>query len=260
MSDSASQTAGDDADEMQEQAVAPLGPSAPVRVADRPHLFTIWLASAALVLSAASMVFSGLQWFEAHAARNRPAPVQVIERPRLSFESAGAVKLLEAGTGIKVDFPAGRPEQLPRDPHLYLAVTLNFKNTGRTVASIAGCIYDSYLSYAYTSADPTSAKSMGLPYPRPQRERTEYQCELRSNSGTSGRALTLSPSESVDVLVSSIPLSKAEVANIKVGRLALSLVGTISYKDAFHQMLKTSWTGFILPGAGFSMANVGYLP
>jgi hypothetical protein len=215
------------------------------------------------VLSAASVVFSGLQWSEAHAVRNRPAPVQVIERPRLSFESAGAVKLLEARTetGIKVDFLAGRAEQLPRgDPYLYLAVTLNFKNTGRTVASFAGCISDSYLSYAYTSADPTSAKSMGLPYPRPPRERTEYQCEPRSSSGTSGRALTLSPGGSVEILVSSIPLSKAEVANIKVGRLALSLVGAISYEDSFHQTLKTTWTGIILPGAGFSMAYVGYLP
>jgi len=260
MFDNASQAAGDDADETQGQAVAPLGSSEPVRVADRPHLFTIWLASAALVVSVASVVFSGLQWFEAHAVRNRPAPVQVIERPRLSFQSAGAVKLLEAGTGTKVDFPAGRAEQLPRDPHLYLAVTLNFKNTGRTVASFAGCIYDSYLSYAYTSADPTSAKSMGLPYNRPPQERTEYQCEPRSNSGTSSRALTLSPGESVEILVSSIPLSKAEVANIKVGRLALSLVGAISYEDSFHQMLKTTWTGVILPGAGFSMAYVGYLP
>jgi hypothetical protein len=258
--DNAPQAAGEGAGETQGQAVATPGSSEHTSVTDRPHLFTIWLASAALLVSAASAFFTGLQWFEAHAARNRLAPTQVVERPRLSFESAGAISLLRGGTGITVDLPSGRAEQVPRDQHFYLYVTLRFKNTGRTAASIVGCTYASQLSYAYTSADPASAKSMGLPYPQSPQEKTEYQCDLRSNSGTSGRALALSPGESAEILISSVPLSKTEVASLKVGRLVLLLVGAISYEDSFHETLRTTWMGSAFPGAGFNMAYVSYLP
>jgi hypothetical protein len=211
-------------------------------------------------VSAASAFFSGLQWFETHNARNRPAPVQIIESPRLSFESAGAVKLLQGGAEIKVEFPSGKPERLPYNPHLYLTATLTFKNTGRTGATIIGCTYSSHLSYAYTTADPTSAKFLGLPYPRSSRDNGEYQCDPISNRGTSRRALTVSPGESAQILVASMPVTKAEVADLKMGRLGLSLGGTISYEDSFHRMLKTYWMGVIHPGAGFFMAQVGHLP
>jgi len=39
--DNASQAAGDDADQTRGQAVVPPGSPEPLRVADRPHLFTI---------------------------------------------------------------------------------------------------------------------------------------------------------------------------------------------------------------------------
>lgn len=111
--DSPSRSA-ESADESHTQSVAPQSPSDAARVSDRPHRFTIWLASSALVVSAASAFLSGLQWFEAHSARNRPSPVQVIESPRLSFESASAVKLLQGRAGIKVEFPS-----VPASPNSY---------------------------------------------------------------------------------------------------------------------------------------------
>jgi hypothetical protein len=221
----------------------------------------MWLASAALLVSGASAAFSGLQWFEAHSVRNRPAPIEVIESPRLSFESAGAVKMLQDAVGFHVDVRSGRTEQIPPDPRPSLFVTLRFKNTGRTAASNVGCTNDSQLSYAATSTDPTTLKSVGLPYPIGTRQKVKYRCDPESDSGTPGPALTVSAGESVQFPISSIPLSKAELESINVGRLALDLVGTVSYEDSFHRMLKANWLGNVsLRGDGFRMEYVDYVP
>jgi hypothetical protein len=82
---------------------------------------------------------------------------------KLSFESAGEVRLLQAVAETRIEIPSGKTEQLQPDPQLYLGFTLTFKNTGRTAASIVDCIYGSQLSSTSASRDATEANSMGRP-------------------------------------------------------------------------------------------------
>ncbi|MEX2260742.1 MAG: hypothetical protein WD696_02260 [Bryobacteraceae bacterium] len=232
-------------------------PNTPKTTADQPHHYTVWISCAALVVSAASALFSGLQWIDGLSERRKTPPLRVIERPRLSFDRVTEIKIL--ATGKRWGFKPGLPPQaLPRRDEYTVEITLRLKNTGRSAASVALSTYGSALAKVWHA-------SSGSKSPVPPFEVGEApKCSPEAHNDWKMPAMTIPINESVEISAYSSQLTKSDMQAVIAGDKQLTFCGTVSYQDGFNDTLKTVWQGFTLPGDSrtpeFVIAYVGYSP
>jgi hypothetical protein len=229
----------------------------PRRIADQPHSYTVWLAFAALLVSTASALFSGLQWIQARAERNKPPALRVIERPRLSFESATQGKILVAGEGWSFQ-PGLPPQPVPQRDEHYLEFTLRFENTGRSTALVTVSAHGSVLGSAWHAS--SGSKSAVPPFELSKAP----TCLPEGQTDWKMPPIPVSVNQPVELSVSAGPVTKADLKAVIAGDKQMILCGIVSYEDSFHETLKTVWQGTTLPGGkntiGLAVVYVGYVP
>jgi hypothetical protein len=219
-----------------------------IRVADRPHSFTLWLSLGALLVSLSSACFSGLQWLESHRERQKPSALQIVEQPRLSIESVGGSEFLVAKD--HVGWTGGGPNS-ENDRVIAVTARVTIRNTGRTGASLIddGCRYYAWFLNPATGGPSSST----VP-------RNETHCQVYRGRLT--RTITLSPNETAEIRFTS-DLAQTERDRFLKGKVIILLAGEILYEDSFRRVLKTNMVGTISGGMTppvFNIQSVSYSP
>jgi hypothetical protein len=192
-----------------------------IGVSDRPHHYTVWLASGALLVSAISAIFSGLQWKEAHADRQKPAVQRVLERPRLSYVSAGKVQILASGIGVDSEGRSTPPRDL-----FYAQVKLTLMNTGRTAATFHACVGRAILVRPVKLTEPKDQKGPVLGSESPP---NENGCSASNNGARN--LITVLPNEAIEISVMSHEITRNNFRELAERDLTILLLGTVSYEE-----------------------------